>query len=357
MSNKSIGIIGGGISGLYIANKLAATNSVTVFEGHHWGGDVQYENVDGKCYPVSTLYKMPNDQFLDDEIERINIKTEARGTAASKITLPTIATVMFLLTGFVSTKFKKLYGFAILLLLLVLVLYTYTTVCFYTLGFGGDNKCNRWYKSISVDAMFATNPLKLLLDCGFSKIVKDYRSNKSVHFVSKNAMLIDRTSMIVVDESNKKYKFDKIIIACKYSDYKDIIELTSSENTILKNIEYFTFYSTLVKFKPTHRNHTSILEEDKVLGYQKFSYGTDDTVAYLLASHEPLDYLIPHMSYYKQYVWQMPIARDRTDKRNINQPTNNIFFIGKEIAGNGINHCMKYASEIIDMIELDESIE
>ena len=36
-----IGIIGGGISSLYIANILKTNNEVTIFENKNWGGDIQ----------------------------------------------------------------------------------------------------------------------------------------------------------------------------------------------------------------------------------------------------------------------------------------------------------------------------
>lgn len=69
-------IIGGGISGLYCANILANKNNiVTIFEKDKWGGDIQSTNIDNKCYPISTLFVMPDDTLLKNILKSNNIYT------------------------------------------------------------------------------------------------------------------------------------------------------------------------------------------------------------------------------------------------------------------------------------------
>ena len=42
----------------------------------------------------------------------------------------------------------------------------------------------------------------------------------------------------------------------------------------------------------------------------------------------------------------MPIVNNNNNKDEINISDKNVFFIGKELAGNGVNLCMKYAKKI-----------
>ena len=42
----------------------------------------------------------------------------------------------------------------------------------------------------------------------------------------------------------------------------------------------------------------------------------------------------------------MPIVINKNKKQEINKPDKNIYFIGKELSGNGVNSCMKYAKKI-----------
>ena len=42
----------------------------------------------------------------------------------------------------------------------------------------------------------------------------------------------------------------------------------------------------------------------------------------------------------------MPIVNNKDKKQEINKPDKNIYFIGKELAGNGVNSCMTYAEKI-----------
>ena len=43
----------------------------------------------------------------------------------------------------------------------------------------------------------------------------------------------------------------------------------------------------------------------------------------------------------------MPIVHNASEKQQINNdPAKNVFFIGKELAGNGVNLCMKYAKKV-----------
>jgi protoporphyrinogen oxidase len=59
-----IGIIGGGISGLYMASLLKRDHEVFIIEKKNWGGDIQYCYIEDKCYPVSTVFVMPTDRLL-----------------------------------------------------------------------------------------------------------------------------------------------------------------------------------------------------------------------------------------------------------------------------------------------------
>ena len=63
--SKKIAIVGGGISGLHCANLLEKNgHSVTIFEKNTWGGVMQNHTVDGKDYPISTIFPMPGGEFM-----------------------------------------------------------------------------------------------------------------------------------------------------------------------------------------------------------------------------------------------------------------------------------------------------
>jgi len=69
-----IGIIGGGISGLYISSLLKNNYDVTIFESNDWGGDIKHYYIDDKCYPISTLFAMPGDKLLKKELKKLILK-------------------------------------------------------------------------------------------------------------------------------------------------------------------------------------------------------------------------------------------------------------------------------------------
>ena len=77
----------------------------------------------------------------------------------------------------------------------------------------------------------------------------------------------------------------------------------------------------------------------------KLGYFEINNDAYLVASHIPLEFDKP-VKFKREFKWGMIEMANNSKKRSLNIPGNTIYFIGKEIAGNGVNYCMGYAKEI-----------
>ena len=71
-----IGVLGGGISGLYISSLLKNKHDVTIFESNNWDGDIKTDYINGKCYPISTMFAMLNDKILKNKLKELNIKNQ-----------------------------------------------------------------------------------------------------------------------------------------------------------------------------------------------------------------------------------------------------------------------------------------
>jgi len=105
----------------------------------------------------------------------------------------------------------------------------------------------------------------------------------------------------------------------------------------LSGTEYFDFYSTLIKIRYN-------LKQPKVKNSIGCFYIEDNV--YLFASHKPIEVNPSLYTFKKSYKWKMPIIININRKQEINKPGKNIYFIGKELTGNGVNLCMKYAEKI-----------
>jgi hypothetical protein len=345
-----IGIIGGGISGVYSAHLLSKNHDVTIFEDQHWGGDIQHETVKDKCYPVSTQFAMPNDDLLIGELKNVNAKLRV-------MKYPPIYSLMmvFMLVGLTSINFfnsvglsKYMYAITTVLILLFTIIYAIKSVCYLTLTFGAEKKC-KWYSLFEqASADFLLDSIKFVENCGFSRLVNFYRSNPKVNFMYSKVQRVEyEKSKIMVRANNNDFFFDKIIVACPYNSYSSFMDLDSRESKILSNVTYFDFYSTLVNFG----NNKKPKNIDGMLGFFQ-----QDSDTYIIASHKPLGIKQPTL-FIKQHKWRMPSATDNTEKKLINLlPNRNTYFIGKEIAGSGINYCMEYAKKITQIINCEGNL-
>ena len=341
-----IGIIGGGISGLYISSLLKNNHNITIFENNNWGGDIQHDFIDDKCYPISTLFVMPVDKILKQELKKLNIKTRI---AMPPFIVP-VGPILFLfiigLICLIKSKNTSLKIFSIIYicsLLIITVIATNSYMCNLVLCFGGDKNCNSIKKFYNFDYR---NIIDLLFsgimfpeNCGFSKLVESYLNDKNITYSNNKVTNISRNTnnYTFTLDNNQNITFDKCIITCKYDDYKNIISLSDEEKNALSGIEYFDFYSTLIKIPDN-------LKQPKV----KNSIGCfhiEDQV-YLYASHKPIEANPDTYSFKKSYKWKMPIVDNKNKKQQINKPDKNIYFVGKELAGNGVNSCMTYAEKI-----------
>jgi len=326
-----IGIIGGGISGLYLANKL---KNVTIFEGNKFGGDIQGINYRNKCYPVSTLFAMPNDNILKKEFDSYNIKSKSVSTSPLAISGPVSALFIFLVYKFIK-ELSVSYFILLLLLTIVSIILIFSIVCFYTLSFGANNKCSSTFDKFTLKDIFSSNSLRLPYDCGFVKLVDYYSNNNNVNYVNKKVVSVNTTNLTITTNDGKTYTFDKIIIATNYKCYSKFLDLKYLKSKQLKSVEYFDFYSTFVDF------YSEFESPEGSLGYQQL----DD--CYLFASHKPLEF--KNAKFIKVYKWSMPQGKNKDYKNLHNDLHNdNIYFVGKELAGNGVNQCLLYANNLIE---------
>lgn len=333
MNNLKIGIVGCGISGLYSAHLLEQKGyNVTLFDGGNVNGNIQSYNIDGECYPVSTLFIMPDDKLLKSELKRLNIKT-------NRVSHPSIifSTTIFLICFIVYIINKKYSTIVILFILLLTYLLIYKISCNIILSFGGDCNCENWYKIMKIHYLFSFNGLSIPLNCGFNKLADSYSLNKNIiKNMVVNIKENENKSFTLTTSDYMQYNFDKIIIACRYNDYKNIIKLPEQTRNILRDIKYFDFYTTLLK-----SDDLSFKNNKKLIGYRQL-----DTNVYILASHEPL--VLKNYLFVKNFKWVMPKPSNFSKKQGLNSKLSNIYFIGAEINDNGVNYCLEYASHLVN---------
>jgi hypothetical protein len=364
-----IGIIGGGISGLYSAHLLEQKDhEVTIFEKNNWGGDIQTTIFEGKEYPISTLFDMSNGGELTKELNKYNIKSTINNSyGKNKFTGKHFGGFAVFLIGIiigVTYNSKICIGLIVLIImvLILLLIPTQTPVKRYIynrtikpieLSFGSCKVCtndetisiNEFKLTEFVDTTkqlmkILTNQFYFPENCGFMKLVKIYLSNNNIQYIKSGVNNIDRENRIVYT-SDHNYQFDKIIVACNYDSYKDIISLYKNEKEVLSNAKTFKFYSNIVKINNKSEDIKHINTYNNILGY----FQIDENI-YLFASHKPL--IVNKNISYKSFEWDMPIIDDIVNKQKINNINKNIFFIGNELAGSGVNFCIDYAKEIVD---------
>lgn len=341
-----VAVVGGGISGLYSANLLCSLGyEVEIYEGNQWGGDIQTATVGNTCYPVSTLFVMPDDDILKDELKKYNIGKGMEWSPYNKYIMGILIFLFGVSLGCsILYNFKYLIGSIVLLMLILIT--TYITGCRVLLGFGGDNKCG--IKKVMTSIPYVYNyfdKFELLEDCEFSKLCSAYLNNPGISYVNKyvNKIYYNNGQYVVISDNNIN-RFDKVLIACTYESYSKIINLTQEETEVLGNMKYFDFYTTLVvpnnsgKFDAKFDSVGSIKLKD----------------AKLFGSHKPLNLKSIKNTAVRNFSWKMPInigsmSINQKRKQKLNDKLKNVYFIGKEMTDlNGVNYCMKYAKEIID---------
>lgn len=341
-----IGIIGGGISALYISNLLKNNHNVTIFENNNWGGDIQHDFIDNKCYPISTLFAMPGDKILKQELKKLNIKTKTATPPFIIILGPILFLLIIEIICLIKSKKTSLKIFSIIYMcsiLIITIIAINSYMCHLVLSFGGDKNCNsikRFYNfdfSNIIDLLFSG--IIFPENCGFSKLVESYLNDENITYLNNKVTNISRNTndYTFTLDNNQNITFDKCIITCKYDDYKNIISLSDEEQNALSGTEYFDFYSTLIKIPDN-------IKQPKVKNSLGCFYIEDKV--YLFASHVPIEATPDTYSFKKSYKWKLPIVNNKDKKQQINKPDKNIYFIGKELAGNGVNSCMTYAEKI-----------
>ena len=342
-----IGIVGGGISSLYISKLLKNNHDVTIFESSNWGGDIQHDYIDGKCYPISTLFAMPGNKLLKNELKNLNIKTRPVSLPLIYVLISVLILLLIGIIGIIKSKkniFKLSFSIYITLILVITFMVARVYFCNIILSFGADKNCNSMGKFYSYDENILDNLLSPILyatNCGMSKIVESFLNDENITYLNNKVINISRNTnnCTFTLDNGQNMTFDKCIISCKYDDYKSIIQLSEKEENTLSGIKYFDFYSTLIKI-PDNLKQLNI--KNSIDRFQ-----LEDKI-YLVASHTPLDINPDTYIFKKSYKWRMPIVYRRMvyNKHKINNSDKNVFFIGKEIAGNGVNSCMKYAKKI-----------
>jgi hypothetical protein len=364
-----IGIIGGGISGLYSAHRLEQKgHDVTIFEKNNWGGDIQTTKFDGKEYPISTLFDMSEGGELTKELNKYNIKSSINyAYGKDKFTSKHFVTFTIFLIGIIIgfTYNSKICISLMVLIIIALILiimpvqnsiksYIYNrTIKPVELSFGACKVCendknfnptelklNNIFDDIQVLVKLLTNQFYFPENCGFMKLVKIYLKNKNIIYINSGVDFIDRDHKSVF-VGNGNYQFDKIIVACNYESYKDLISLYKNEKEVLSNARTFKFYSSIVKINNETDDNQHINKYNDILGYFELDKNIN-----LYATHAPL--IIKNNITYKTFEWDMPIIENIAVKQKINNINKNIIFIGKELAGSGVNLCIDYAKEIVD---------
>lgn len=231
--------------------------------------------------------------------------------------------------------------------LIITSIYLYNYACYITLAFGANKECLDITEYLNYQNIyFLFNRLKIPNNCGFVRLVHILLNNKNIKYINEQIELVKRDNMPVIVSKSNTYFFDKVIVACDYNNYSSFLQLTKQEKKYLSDVESFKFYTTIVKFK---KDKANIIESlPNVLGHYK--YNKDEEV-YLFGSHEPLNIDDTIYITKKEYVWNMPIVKNNKNKTLLNlEPNRNVYFIGKEIAGSGVNHCLKYSKFIAELI-------
>jgi hypothetical protein len=178
-----IGIVGGGISGLYCANLLSDRgNDVTIYENNKWGGVIQY--VDG--YPVSILYLHPLDFRLKKYFKKNNIKLVEKpwymkNTYNIKNTIN-----IFLASVLYFAMVLKNYLLVIITILIMLIYIKKPCVnlmkSFGTIKYDQDIS---YLDSICCVALLYFNAIKIP-ENGFSFLINDLLSNPNISYIKKD---------------------------------------------------------------------------------------------------------------------------------------------------------------------------
>ena len=352
-----IAVIGGGISGLYMANKLSRTHEVTIFEADKWGGDVQHVNVDGECYPVSTIAVMPGDNELRRELLLRRIKPSAVDMLPFNrpLILFLIVAVLPVAAGcviFAKGVFTRIMAAIILILAIYMLNRSINkSIGDLLLALGADNapRSNHTGQSIRNyvgNIRYVFESFKILSECGFSKLVQSYLTNPDITYVNERVKRLDRNATsATVHTGHHVSQFDKVVIACPFLSYMSFMPLDEAEKQVLSQNTYFDFYSTLLMLDGEVSSEQ--LHEIAHQGIFKFKDGV-----YLLASHIPLTNLPAHVKYKKEFKWKMLIKSKQiqTLKRATNEKKDRtVLFVGKEMAtSNGVNSCMRYCGHVLE---------
>ena len=370
-----IGIVGGGISGLYCANLLEGRgHDVTIFENNKWGGDIQTTIIDGKCYPISTLFVDGTHYLVKKHLKQHGLDdydTDPHKYIkdASNITHLFIAYIGLMLVGLYGAykKSKVCMGLIVcLVIILLIILMPYKNIVqlyFYEkysyprgLAFGAFSNLEQHKKSYMQSSISPTlhgvwtfisdNHYDMPKNCGFYQLVQKFMQNKNINYIHQNIKKIERYPNAKIHTSdgssltNCTYTFDKIIIACGYKCYKNILPLTVIENKYLSNAQTFKFYSTIIKLNKKSDLH-KIRTENDILGY----FFLRKNIV-LVATHQPI--MCASYVVYKSYEWDMPFSSNHLKKQSLNKKEENILFIGKELVLNGVDPCMQYAKHVCD---------
>ena len=283
-----VGIVGGGISGLYISKLLEEKNhDVSIFESNKWGGEIETITIDNICYPVSALVCMYNNKLLKDELKKNNIKlVSIEDSSVLNIRPYMLITIILAIIAYY--KKPDYLFFIIIVMLLIIIILIGSSICNINLLFGTYDKCNmesfkRGFLSISklIHYIFPDITSKMAEKCGFKRYIDILLQNKNINYINDKVVKINRDENILSTQT-QDYKFDKIIVACGYSYYKDIISLSHTEQKLLSDINHHIFYSTIVKYKDDV-NYIQLSSKNDILGYIKL-----DKCVYLYASNKPL---------------------------------------------------------------------
>lgn len=350
-----VAIVGGGISGLYIAQLFADKHAnspsrkyeVTIFEGNMWGGDIKSDTVNGHEYPISTLFVMPHDELLMSECDKRGLRRiPYEGSRCPYLAITVIVTIAILVI------FRNRYAFLFGVLLFIFLLsYVQSKVCYYTLAFGANPDCSTVSDSLIELAMGGNykSTLSYIPDCGMVQLYRSMLHDKRIRYVNAPVTWVERRSTTsIVIYNGIQEEFDICVFACPYESYARITTLTDEEVRVLSTTKYFDFYSTLVIF----RERASKITERELKSIPNYlgSFQVDD--AYLIASQKPIE--IPLTLAYtvlREYKWQMPYIQPLEPKKAINHtPHRRVFFTGKELAGNGVEYCMKHAKRLFELI-------
>jgi len=240
---------------------------------------------------------------------------------------------------------KKALTLIIGFLVLTVIHVIHRKVCHTVLAFGGDRNCKALHKFRTYFGGISDILFKQTLymeNCGPSTIVESYLNDNGVTYMNEKVVHISRNEdygCTVSTDGGQMISFDKCIITTPYESYKDIIALSEHEVNVLSGTEYFDFYSTLIMTSNIHSVPKSIA-----------SFEIEDGV-YLFASHQPIDVKPGTCTFKKTYKWRMPRVYDAEKRQKINSDVRrSVFFAGKELSGNGMNHCMKYSLALSQLI-------